>query len=109
MVSGLGFANLNDGAKQVIVSAARGLTADAIGSLTNIQSFLGVTQQRVTDSNDQIDAQVTFLTKSIDNLENVDSTEVATQLSQLSTALEAAYSVTNRLHNLSLMNYLTTA
>jgi flagellar hook-associated protein 3 FlgL len=109
MVSGLGFANLNDGAKQVIVSAARGLTADAIGSLTNIQSFLGVTQQRVTDSNDQIDAQVTFLTKSIDNLENVDSTEVATQLSQLSTALEAAYSVTNRLNNLSLMNYLTTA
>jgi flagellar hook-associated protein 3 FlgL len=109
MVSGLGFANLNDGTKQVVVSAARALTANAIGGLTNLQSFLGVTQQRVTDSNDQITAQVSFLTKSIDNLESVDATEVTTQLSQLSTALEAAYSVTNRLNNLSIMNYLTTS
>ena len=62
--------------------------------------------QRVSDANDQIDTQVDFLNKSIDGLESVDSAEVTTQISDLSTALEAAYAVTNRLSNLSIMDFL---
>ena len=107
MVAGLGFANLNAATQQVIVEAATRLAANAIGQLTQVQSLLGVTQQRVSDINDQIDTQVSFLTKSIDNLESVDPTQVTTQISTLTTQLEAAYSVTNRLSNLSIMTYLT--
>jgi flagellar hook-associated protein 3 FlgL len=108
MVAGLGFANLNSAAQQVIVKQATTLMGNGIGGLTKVQSFLGVTQQRVSDSNDQIDTQVDFLNKSIDSLESVDPTEVTTQISDLTTQLEAAYSVTNRLNNLSIMDYLTT-
>jgi flagellar hook-associated protein 3 FlgL len=107
MISGLGFANLNSGTQQVLISNARSLTANVTGGITQVQSYLGVTQQRVSDSNDQITAQVDFLTKSIDNLETIDPTAVTTQLSQISTALQAAYSITNQLNKLSIMNYLT--
>ncbi|MFT3732422.1 MAG: flagellar hook-associated family protein [Hyphomicrobium sp.] len=106
MISGLGFANLNSGTQQAIISKARDLTANVTGSLTQVQSGLGVTQQRVTDANDQINSQVSFLTKSIDNLEQIDPAAVTTQLSQISTALQAAYSLTNQLNNLSILDYL---
>jgi flagellar hook-associated protein 3 FlgL len=107
MISGLGFANLSSGTQQVIISNARNITANVTGGITQVQSYLGVTQQRVSDSNDQINAQVDFLTKSIDNLETIDPAAVTTQLSQISTALQAAYSLTNQLNNLSIMDYLT--
>jgi len=106
MISGLGFANLNSGTQQAIISKARDLTANVTGSLTQVQSGLGVTQQRISDSNDQIDSQVNFLTKSIDNLEQIDPAAVTTQLSQISTALQAAYQLTSQLNNLSILNYL---
>ncbi|MFA5957151.1 flagellar hook-associated family protein [Hyphomicrobium sp.] len=107
MISGLGFANLNSGTQQAIISKARDLTANVTGSLTQVQSGLGVTQQRVSDANDQIDSQVDFLTKSIDNLELIDPAAVTTQLTQISTALQAAYSLTNQLNNLSIIDFLS--
>jgi flagellar hook-associated protein 3 FlgL len=107
MISGLGFSNLNESTRQVVVQKAMQLAGDSTGELTQVQSFLGVTQKRITDTNDQIDLQVDFLNQSIDNLESVDPTEIATQISNLTTQLEAAYTLTNRLNNLSLMDYLT--
>jgi flagellar hook-associated protein 3 FlgL len=72
-----------------------------------VQSFLGVTQQRVSDSNDQIDNQVKFLSTSIDGLEQVDSASVLTQVTQLQTQLEAAYTITSQISKLSIMDYMT--
>ena len=108
MISGLGFGNLSNGTQQVIISQARSIVANATGGLTQVQSALGVTQQRISDANDQIDTQVSFLTKSINNLETVDPAAVTTQLSQISTALQAAYSLTNQLNNLSILDYINT-
>jgi len=107
MVAGLGFANLNSATQQVVMKQASQLATDGKAGLIKIQASLGVTQQRVSDANDQIDLQVTFLTKSIDGLEGVDSASVLSQISELSTALEAAYTVTNRLSNLSIMDYIS--
>jgi flagellar hook-associated protein 3 FlgL len=107
MVAGLGFANLNSATQQAVMQQATQLVSNGIGGVTKVQSFLGVTQQRVSDANDQIDTQIDFLKKSIDGLESVDPAEVTTQISDLSTALEAAYSVTNRLSNLSIMDFLS--
>jgi flagellar hook-associated protein 3 FlgL len=106
MIAGLGFANLNGGTQQVIISKARDLTASVTGTLTQVQSALGVTQQRISDSNDQIDTQVSFLTKSINGLEQIDTAAVTTQLSQISTALQAAYSLTSQISKLSILDYI---
>ncbi len=107
MVAGLGFQNLNSSTQNVVLQQATQLVSNGIGGLTRVQAFLGVTQQRVSDANDQIDTQIDFLEKSISNLESVDPAEVTTQISDLSTALEAAYSVTNRLSKLSIMDFLS--
>jgi len=107
MIAGLGFQNLNSATQQVVMQQATQLVSNGIGGLTKVQSFLGVTQQRVSDANDQIDTQIDFLNKSINGLESVDTAEVTTQISDLSTALEAAYSVTNRLSKLSIMDFLS--
>lgn len=107
MMADLGFSNMNDVTKQAVVSKATQLVGNAIGGIGQAQSFLGVMQERVTNANDQIDLQINFLTISIDGLESVDPNEVATRISLLSTQMEAAYSVTARLHELSLMNYLS--
>src|SRR6185369_14429555 len=85
MVNGLGFTNLSAATQQAVVQKATNLVGEATGGLTKVQSFLGVTQQRVTDTNDQIGSQIDFLTKSIDNLESVDPTVVTTQISTLTT------------------------
>ncbi|HVZ04398.1 flagellar hook-associated family protein [Hyphomicrobium sp.] len=107
MISSLGFSNLNSNTQQVVMQQATQLVSNGMSALTKVQSFLGVTQQRVSDANDQIDTQTDFLNKSIDGLESVDTAAITTQISDLSTALEAAYAVTNRLSNLSIMDYLT--
>jgi flagellar hook-associated protein 3 FlgL len=106
MISGMGLNQLNAGAQQVIISQARGIIANATGGLTQVQSALGVTQQRITDANEQIDTQIGFLNKAINNLETVDPAAVTTQLSQISTALQAAYSLTNQINKLSILDYI---
>lgn len=106
MMSDMGFTGLNDSAKQAVIKKALQLVGNSIGGLGNVQAALGVAQERVTNANDNIDHQVNFLTLSIDNLESVDPSEVATRISLLQTQLEAAYSVTSRLSNLSLMDYI---
>ena len=107
MMSDLGFTALNDQTKQAVIGKAVQLVGNSIGGIGNVQSALGVAQERVKSANDNIDKQVNFLTLSIDNLEAVDPSEVATRIALLQTQLEAAYQVTNRLSNLSLMDYLT--
>jgi len=107
MITGLGFGSLAAGTQQVIIDKARDIVASATGSLTQVQSYLGVTQQRVTSANDQISSQIDFLTTSIGNLEQVDPAAVTTQLSDISTALQAAYSITNKINNLTIMDFLS--
>lgn len=107
MVSDLGFGNLNESAQQTLLDKAIALVGNAVTGIANIQGGMGLTQQRVTASNDQIDLQKSLLTTSIDGLESVDPTEVSTRLSALMTQMETAYALTNRIHSLSLLDYLT--
>ena len=75
MVSGLGFHESEHRHPASRDAESHDPCRRGTGGLTKVQSFLGVTQQRVTDTNDQIDAQIDFLTKSIGNLELVDPTD----------------------------------
>jgi flagellar hook-associated protein 3 FlgL len=107
MVAGLNLPNLSSDAQQAIIKTATNLVGNGAAAVTKVQSFLGVTQQRVSDSNDQIDNQVKFLSTSIDGLEQVDSATVLTQVTQLQTQLEAAYTITSQISKLSIMDYIT--
>jgi flagellar hook-associated protein 3 FlgL len=54
-------------------------------------------------------SQMTILQTQIGNLDNVNSSAVATQLTQLSTQLETAYQLTSQITKLSLAQYLPIA
>lgn len=107
MVSSLGNQNLSSDAYQAVVSQAQSLVSSAITGLTNIQSNVGVTQAAITSSNNQMSAQMTIFTTQIGNLDDADAYDAATQVNNLQTQIETAYSLTNQLKQLSLVNYIS--
>jgi flagellar hook-associated protein 3 FlgL len=109
MVTELGSQNLSTDAMQTVIGAATQAINTAVQDVTNLQAGVGQTQSAVTDANNQISVQLTVLGTNLDNLEGIDSYDVSTQVSNLQTQLEASYEITNQLHQLSLVNYLTNA
>lgn len=106
MVANSGFDKLGDSARQAIIDKAIAQLGEGITGIAKLQSTLGISEERIQKSNDVLSLQKDLMTTSIDNLEGVDPTEVSTRLANLMTQIETAYSLTARLNNLSLMNYL---
>jgi len=107
MVSSLGNQNLSLQAYQTVVTQAESLITSAISGLTDIQANVGVVQSAITNSNTQMSAQMTILSTQVDNLQSTDAYDVATKVNNLQTQIETAYSLTNQLKQLSLVNYLS--
>jgi flagellar hook-associated protein 3 FlgL len=99
-------ASVNSSAMQSVVNQASSLISGALSSLTSTEATLGSAQQRVTDANDNMSAQMTILQTQIDNLDNVNAYQTATQVSSLTTQIQTAYSLTAQLQQLSLVKYL---
>lgn len=78
----------------------------AITGIDGERSTLGVSQARVKQATTSLEAQSSILSNSINNLEKVDTNETATRITTLETQLELAYTLTGRLQNMSLVNYL---
>jgi flagellar hook-associated protein 3 FlgL len=104
------FANigLGSGAQQAVISAATTTVNSGVSSLIKTQASLGLAQDRVTQANSAISSQMTTLQAQINKMDNVDPSQIATQLTALSTQLETAYQLTSQIHNLNLAQYLPT-
>jgi flagellar hook-associated protein 3 FlgL len=107
MVSSLGSQNLSSDAYQAVVTKAQSLLSSAITGLTDIQTNVGVVQSAITNSNTQMSAQMTVFSTQIDNLDSADAYDAATKVNNLQTQIETAYSLTNQLKQLSLVNYIS--
>ena len=99
--------NMSADAKAAVVSSAATLVGTGIAGLTNVQAGVGVAQTAISQASTQISAQTTLLSSSASNLDSVDPYALSSQVTQLQTQLEASYSLTSRLQQLSLVNYLT--
>ncbi len=106
MVADSGFDKMSEVTRGVMLERASNLVMSAIGAVSGIQSTLGVTQERLSKSSETLGLQIGLIDKSITDLEGVDPNEVATRLSTLTTQMEAAYSITRRIHDLSIIDYL---
>jgi len=106
MVAGLGAPNLNADAFDAVTKKALALSAAAIGSLGAEQSRVGIAQNAVSNATDAITARIGSLTKAVQKMEGVDPYDAATRVNTLMTQLEASYSLTARISNLSLLNEL---
>jgi flagellar hook-associated protein 3 FlgL len=98
--------SINPAALQSVVAKASSLINQAVTSLVTTQATLGSAQQRVTDVNNNMSAQMTILQTQIGALDNVNAYQTATQVSSLTTQIQTAYSLTAALQKLSLVDYL---
>lgn len=78
----------------------------AISGLTKIQGQLGLTQERISRVNDGLVVQKNLFESFVVELDGVDAYEAAIEVNTLITQIEVSYSVTSRIQNLSLMQYL---
>jgi flagellar hook-associated protein 3 FlgL len=106
MVLDAGVGTLGESAARTVLTSATALLGQAMGHLTQLQSTIGVAQERVANASTQMSAQVDILAKLQADLEGVDPYEAATRVNTLTTQLETSYALTARMHQLSLLNYL---
>ena len=85
--------------------AASSLT-QGIDGLTDLRARLGLEQGALATKIDRFEAEKVVLNASLFTLTGRDQNEAAIELKQLEVQLEATYVLTNRLSNLSLLNYL---
>jgi flagellar hook-associated protein 3 FlgL len=98
--------SINPAAMQSVVSSAASLVGQAVTSLTTTQATLGSVQQRVTDANTNMSAQMTILQTQINSLDSVNLYQTSTLVTSLTTQIQTAYSLTAALQKLSLVNYI---
>jgi len=106
MLSDLGTKNLGTDAYAAVTNTANKLLTSAIDGLIALQATVGSAQSDITDANVQMSAQMDLLTTQVGDLENVDTYEVSSRITELKTQLEVSYSLTAQLRDLSLAHYL---
>jgi flagellar hook-associated protein 3 FlgL len=109
MLSEFGGSALSTDAQQAVATAAASLVSQGVESTINIQAVLGLSQSAVTNANNSMSSQLTILQGQIGNLDAVDPTTTATQISSLTNQIQMAYELTARLQQLNLAQYLPIA
>jgi flagellar hook-associated protein 3 FlgL len=106
MVADLGVENLNRDTFETVMKQAMTDASEAIQQISELQSRLGVAQQRTTDASARMTLQMDIMTKHVVSLEAVDPNEAATRVNELLNQVEASYALTARIMGLSILNYL---
>jgi flagellar hook-associated protein 3 FlgL len=106
MMANLGTQNLGSSAYQAVLTTATKTMTTAISDLTDLQASVGSVQSQITESNNQMSLNQTYLATQVSNLVSVNPATAAVQVTNLQTQIETAYSLTAQLQKLSLVNYL---
>jgi flagellar hook-associated protein 3 FlgL len=106
LISELSDSPLNASTLNQLATSSISKMANSVGSLADEQSKIGVVQERVKSANERMDFQKDLLSGQLSSLTDVDAYEAALRLNQLSTSLQASYSVTARIQSLSLLNFI---
>ncbi len=108
-VSDLGGENMNTTTFGVVIDKAIQLAGSAQTGITSMQTQVGLMQSKIKSSTDNLTAQKDIMQKAYTQATSVDQYEVATRVNQLTTQLQTAYSLTSRMQQLSLLQYLPVA
>lgn len=98
--------NISEASRKVVSDAAIDYMGRAVSGIDGERSKLGISESRVSQANTSLDAQLTILSTSIKDMEGIDTYEAATRVTTLESQLSLAYTLTSRIQNLSLLNYL---
>jgi flagellar hook-associated protein 3 FlgL len=106
MVSEFGGLNLSSDAYSALMTSANSVMAGANNGLIQTAATVGNMQNQVTNANSALSLQQNLLTTQLNDKEAVNSYQVATEVTNISTQLQTAYSLTAQIHKLSLVNFL---
>lgn len=98
--------DVSEATRRAVSDAAIDQMGRAVAGIDGERSRLGISESRVTQANVSLNAQITILTTSIKDMEGIDTYAAATRVTTLESQLSVAYTLTSRIQNLSLLNYL---
>jgi len=78
----------------------------AVTGIDNQRSTLGVSENRITKANTALESQLRIITLHLGEIEGVDAYEASTRMNSLLAQVETSYTLTARIQQMSLMNYL---
>jgi len=109
MLSEFGGSALSSDAQQAVATAASSLLSQGVNSMINLRAGLGSTQSAVTNATNSMSSQLTILQGQICNLDNINPTATAAQITSLTNQIQMAYELTSSLQQLNLAHYLPVA
>ena len=80
--------------------------ANGQAKLTDVRAERGILQSQIAHAQTSLDLEETILTQTFNQMTARDQYEAASELQNLETSLEASYTLTARLSNLTLLNYI---
>lgn len=98
---------IGDAARSAIASRSVEIVGEAVANLAVTQSTAGIAEQRISKASERLTAQIDLFERHVQDMEGVDPYEAATRVSDLLAQIELSYSLTARIQQLSLVNYLT--
>ncbi|MDQ0319171.1 flagellar hook-associated protein 3 FlgL [Pararhizobium capsulatum DSM 1112] len=98
--------NVSSDVRSLISSTAVGYIGEAISGIDAQRSALGISEARVEKANTSLEAQIKLVKTHVNDLEGVDTYEASTRMNTLLTQIETSYTLTSRLQQLSLINFL---
>ncbi|PHR17345.1 MAG: flagellar biosynthesis protein FlgL [Hoeflea sp.] len=92
--------------RTAVNASATKYAGKAVTGIDNQRSELGVSENRVTKANTALESQLRIITLHLGDVEGVDAYEASTRMNSLLNQVEASYTLTARIQQMSLMNYL---
>ena len=106
MAAGLGADALGSEAREALNGKAIEVLGGAVSDLTALRADVGVAAKRVTDASDRVELQKSLIESRISTMEGVDPAEAKVKLDTISTQIEMSYSLTAKLLQISILNYV---
>ncbi|MDW5315468.1 flagellar hook-associated family protein [Rhizobium sp. PL01] len=99
-------ANLSDAVRGEVTDKAVKYMGEAVTGLISMQSNLGLSEERVKKANTSIDSQTKIVKTYQLDVVGIDTVAAGVMVKTLQTQLEASYTLTSRLQQMSLLNFL---
>lgn len=99
--------NLNEIARDAVIANSTSLIGQAVSDLAQTQAKTGIIQQRITAASERLSMQVDIFSGKVNDLVGIDPYDASTRVQQLLAQIETAYTLTNRISQLSLVRYLS--
>ena len=99
--------DMDDAVRGRLIESAMGMIGESLADLTQLRADLGITQKRVTQASERLEAQADIFERHLLKMEGVDPYEAATRASDLLGDLETSYALTARIQQLSLLKFIS--